>query len=1015
MVCIPSSNMGVTPARAQQMWRQDPTGMENVMSTLVERAMAASNATLDTVPGSNILSKWEKMYRQPLYEAARQIAGEEFGQKILSVVEGVRDFRGPLRTKPLGGEGSDTYSLDELRQVLGRFKLDEKIPGGKPSPNDELNHISDTSGNRRTAHLYLEGKLPDIEFRKLSKEAQKSLRSLRELVFRTGEWMEEVGANITLENGKSIPFKVDLERYRMPRTLSPEIRSELAHVTDTGGESVIVDALAKKLAEMNDFAPDSIGAESVTGKRDKTAHARALLLKMYQIETGGGDRKSGKYATENARVFENFPDYIDVKNTSGKPRRVYIIPQKLTGFIDATVDMAAHRASFIRQFGSASEATKYVSDLKYAQKDEPAVIAALQAASAVRTDSFETSLGLEGRPGTMGKSFRDIVFALDSLLRGMRLTRAGVPNLFEPLGNTQSFGGLSNFLAAFPMSLGRKAREKLYQDLAEIDAVNQQVTNAAGSSNEQGAVKTNVEIVRQAMSKVTGFRWANRFVDLHAGATAIQLAKQINRGEGANKEAVLKTQFNFTDAEYGQIVELGKAGKFTSDQRLYRELIRRMVSRSANASSLAAERSWFGTSRAFNLLSPFHSYAQNKMETTIRSIAAVRKKEKGAIPHLLANFGGTIASGAIAQTANAFLGGGTQAVEQLWDELVGFDDDAIKSLVTFAFLGGAYGTLYNSMVGRTYGEDAGVYLLKSMISPVGLVMEGYDAIFDSGKYEGFPLMERMGKLIETNMPVSREMQLGFSMIGLSDYSVEMESANKGYYQVLQDIAPKEIPPQREGEEQFRKDFRYAAREIITMLKDGVKLTDPRIRQGLIEALDIRDGEEFARYVRSRRYFSSQRWNELTEVQRAEMLDRLTDENKRSLLAYDTMLSTLADYSETLGGGRQEFLEILGPGKVEEQAGSLLESLQVAPEGERAKVASRPVSAAVDQLEKLPVADRRQQARRIANAYASYAPVMSGQFLTEREAARLVGATYQEKSDYLYRKMLRLVGNRTKKN
>jgi hypothetical protein len=592
---------------------------------------------------------------------------------------------------------------------------------------------------------------------------QKIMDAERAFVMRRGRKFEEVGTRrVNPETGDIEPFRA--AENVMPRAYT----AEGMDVILKGPESPAWKPLVRGIAEMNGTSPEAV--EKVLRERRKT------------MVEGGPESADAEAHAEHFRMWQRFPAAVKTPNGSVVP----ILETNPYTYTKRLAETGAARMGVIEAFGQDIGAERPFDALRRRFADETGSDAPfVELGRALHRVPVSGPLVT---PGTRKATVvRGAKAAGDVLKEGM-LSVAAVPNVFEPLGNTMSMGGVRDFVRGTlkQAAIGSRARRAGIDELESKGAIDKQFANLTGDPSRPvgGAVRAFREVAGRA---VLGRKWIEQAGGTNAGFVAREVRNRMAKRGGGESVAGEGDVFTLRRLGFDPATARRMAyGKGTAAE--YDTFLRRSTSRLLGENMAPAEMSRAEHSRLAQGAFAFQRFAQMNIrdaarvfDTTARSFADAFKNRSwrqavGTTQRFAAWATGKAVSNAAATLALSFLTGGTTGVKAAWEEAEGDLGAFLAKSFQYGVLAGPFGAVLRTTSGNQNLGDA--------IFPYTVAKEVVEAVAGTGRYrydEG--LTERLGTFVDRFAPVKRAFTTGAiaQMFGDHTEARRIEVAKRAYW------------------------------------------------------------------------------------------------------------------------------------------------------------------------------------------------------------------------------------------
>ncbi|HLV65415.1 MAG TPA: JAB domain-containing protein, partial [Polyangiaceae bacterium] len=610
------------------------------------------------------------------------------------------------------------------------------------------------------------------------------------------------------------------------------------------------------------------------------------------------ERKFRRTHAEIPRLIPVHPTHLRVGG-----RVIPLLETHPYAYTAASIRSFAHRYGFIREFGQSLDPN---ADLMEQLRDQ-----AVQDGVDPRTiDNLLKALSgipLEGplpavRPGSAAHEAIAQVQRLVAMVRAGMLTRAAIPNLPEPLGNLQAFGGARRMIQALiDLAPGRYADTVLRLERMGLTAAD--VANLTIDRDRYLASLS--RIWGQSVLRLFGTKPAWEFGEKLAAAQGLRFAQDLMAARGGRftREMSWLTlrALGYTKREADRLTYEMPRQEF-SDVRLapasvreaYIGVAQRFATRLINSTmTLPAEESRSANSRYWKAWIWFDSYFQMNARTSARSLrnlwealgtARENPHRLGAALYQLARLhAGKTAAGAIAYALLLFALGGSYGLGQAAREA---KEDPLDFLLR-AWLYTQFGPIVMSLA-RVF-ESRRVEDWRLVSAPVSLIEEVASMVMGWGAYRDLSPIERASRFGDRYFTVKRSIAQFMAAYGLSEEDPKLRAAIREYWawRRRHDLAPGryEAGDMEAADREFRRHMRRAY--------EAMQLEEPdpdEVLRHINRALQAegKDWSSVAQSLRARRLLT-----QLDETQREALREYLGEEMYAVLEAHDAVLEAWA--------------------------------------------------------------------------------------------------------------------------
>jgi hypothetical protein len=494
---------------------------------------------------------------------------------------------------------------------------------------------------------------------------------------------------------------------------------------------------------------------------------------------------------------------------------------------------------------------------------------------------------------------------MDMARRGGLLSRAFIPNIFEWMGNLQTYTGFRRSAEAWGEGgqlflTNRKKFWDLYNEYVEKGAITREFflwnPDRPMRTGVPKGVEYGIHTLRSA-GKLAALltKGANEYNDFTAAHAAEKMVTDLKAGKTTKLDRARLEAMDFKPEEVDLLMS-GEAPRELSDK-----VVRQMAAFTQGSGAVKGERGWALSRRRFTDLFPFQTYASvtvgragDLLTRASRSLESYAKEKNASNRDamyrdvsLLGQFlAGKGVSGAASMTTRAFfifgLAGLTNMLLQAQDDPIGTSWEWSK----YALFGGVAGDFFESMAG--VGEENREVWDQMMraISPAAMTEELLDSITGVGPYRDQPEGERMLRFATRQFPLASSMVGWFGDVALNA-ALSQHYAFRRKHAKLGGGAAAEDPSGR------REAFRMAMRSAVDTMRKGGDVKD--ILPPLYEAAGVKGRRAVAQSLLGRRIFSGSNWSVIRD--NPELLRRylgfMGEENLQVLQGYDRQLEWLA--------------------------------------------------------------------------------------------------------------------------
>lgn len=610
------------------------------------------------------------------------------------------------------------------------------------------------------------------------------------------------------------------------------------------------------------------------------------------------ERKFRRTHAEIPRLIPVHPTHLRVGG-----RVIPLLETHPYAYTAASIRSFAHRYGFIREFGQSLDPN---ADLMEQLRDQ-----SVQDGVDPRTiDNLLKALSgipLEGplpavRPGSAAHEAIAQVQRLVAMVRAGMLTRAAIPNLPEPLGNLQAFGGARRLIQALiDLAPGRYADTVLRLERMGLTAAD--VANLTIDRDRYLASLSRIwgqSVLRlfgtkpawefgEKLAAAQGLRFAQDLMAARGGRFTREMSWLTLRALGYTKRDADRLTYEMPNPEFSD-VRLAPA----SVREAYIGVAQRFATRLINSTmTLPAEESRSANSRYWKAWIWFDSYFQMNARTSARSLrnlwealgtARENPHRLGAALYQLARLhAGKTAAGSIAYALLLFALGGSYGLGQAAREA---KEDPLDFLLR-AWLYTQFGPIVMSLA-RVF-ESRRVEDWRLVSAPVSLIEEVASMVMGWGAYRDLSPIERASRFGDRYFTVKRSIAQFMAAYGLSEEDPKLRAAIREYWawRRRHDLAPGryEAGDMEAADREFRRHMRRAY--------EAMQLEEPdpdEVLRHINRALQAegKDWSSVAQSLRARRLLT-----QLDETQREALREYLGEEMYAVLEAHDAVLEAWA--------------------------------------------------------------------------------------------------------------------------
>lgn len=796
-----------TPAAARN---HHAAGFDALTPALASAAEQATRTPRQAVGGAlREAANWTHNWAEPLIDRVRRAGGDwgaALSEKAAAATDTtkalMRQWEPTVQAALKTASGVGDHPLKRLKALRNLMRIEEDGASGGGS-----------HGFSRFQRA-VEGKIPDSELDPIEKEV---VDAYRRVVAMTGATARDMGVQVTDPlTGQRVAFRPAEGGKRMIRHLTPEAWDMIHAGADDPGFRALVKAVS-----------------------DANGGADVKLVTREMLELRDADPVTRSAAFEHLRTLKEFPTHVKVDG-----HMVPVLHSNPFTAIDQLYRQQAMRLGYIAHFGQNPEAAT-------------AAVKRYVEAGGARADAEDLIRALNGVPPAIMKAVggsnlrqaRRVGRAILSLFKTGLLSRSGLVNLPEPLGNTLTFAGSKRLARAYA-HLAAHPRAAA-QEAARWGVLADKMLNLA---IEPGRKLEDVpRVIRQITDRLNPLsgHYANDLNELVSAWSGKLMADDLQAGRGTAADRVRLDILGYTDEQADRML----AGKASAAE--YEGLPERMATISQGAGALPAQRSKAGNSRLWNAVIAFDSYAQMKANRLGRTISAAQRAwnrgDKAAAFQVMSQqVLGTTASGAGALALRAAALGGTAGLMDFGYETI---HDPVASLGGFlrsAVMSGAADALWRVAAESNPNDftDSAWDQTRRIVLPVYLAGEMIDFFAGQGRYHDQSAAERARTFLEGNVTVTRPLVTLAATLGLADKDLKRDTAISAYWRWRRENAPadRHIPGQTTPEhERFRRFMRRAVEDIRHNRNPAAHLR---------QALGVSgDGSSVAASLRGRRLLS----------------------------------------------------------------------------------------------------------------------------------------------------------------
>ena len=658
-------------------------------------------------------------------------------------------------------------AIDATKEASGRLaeyvdavlQLSGKYLGAEGKAVKDLSTFVnvDVGGGNKVLMSKLHARIEGLPV-KVSKESQKIVEKMKDLIEERGRLYEEIGLMQEAKDGKIRPFKV-IGRDVAPRIMTSEFYSIIEKGPSSNEFKVLV----------SEFSKASGAKESQV--QDYFSEFRENFTGSGNILSGGvpSARPTRTTQAEHSRKWKHIPHAIKVDG-----QILPIVEHRPFDYARRLAETGSSRVGVAKVFGQELAGTSIINKAKEQIRKEGGSV----------TKFHEMIKALSGVPvepsyiiGT-SKATRAIEAGYD-LIRTTSLSASAIPNLGEFLGSTRRFAGTPELIKAlYQLKLGlpsAKAKQ-LENYLDGIGAITKDVANF--SIDPQRPITSRMRALNELQRSAFLYRQINQLQEATAAVVALNKVEMYKRGKGKNIDKIFLREMGFS-REDARLMVSGKA-----PQRLYDALIRRAPAHLTGGAQRLGEQSRIESNRIFKAVKGFETYAQMKIRSFNRARKTyvevfkegAREKNYGKIVDanraMLSEIAGTAVAGLVAQFSLAYMYGGSDNVEIKYNEALENPLETLKDAWFYTAVAGMYGQILQATEGSVL--DA--------IYPYTVITELYNATAGTGRYTYVEGVDRAIKFGERFAPVNKAFKNGLVAVGFgSPEARKTDNAIRAYY------------------------------------------------------------------------------------------------------------------------------------------------------------------------------------------------------------------------------------------